>query len=468
MSPELLKLFYLGQPFAIAIALAVGVAAFGGAVISRPVVPLVLYLSVYFVFAQSNYGSLDVFRSNPVYARGSGQLFYPALCWTLLVMVFWAWLGRRFMRLPAPSPSPLRHVLWAWAALLVLHLAVGLALGEPAARILEANGFSMIVWLLPLLYLMHAAGRDDEQLDLLGRLLVLAALAKSLFGLGRLLAMGGDPSNVYQNLDRIDIRLTYFDICDSLVCLLGAAAAAAMLLVAPSPRHGRAWRLLCAVTLVLALVCIVLSYRRTAWGGLVLAALWLLWRAPARWRWPLLLGALPLGVAAVGMVAAQRLSQPGMVGGWSALFYDLQGRGFGPESTRLLELKLAWAAFVQSPLLGIGAWGRYTSAHLIPWQLLDGGAFLHSGALHVAMKAGLLGVALLLALVAAFLAELRRALDGASPAATVLAVVAGCGLLFLLPDWLLGTPVPQLRTMQLTGLCLGLPGLVLAARRARP
>ena len=120
MTVELLTLFYLGQPFAIAIGLAVAVAAFGGAVLSRPVVPLVLYVSVYFVFAQSNYGSMDVFAANPIYARGTGQLFFPALCWTLLVMVAWAALGRAFNPPPLSplSPvSPLRRVLLPGTAL---------------------------------------------------------------------------------------------------------------------------------------------------------------------------------------------------------------------------------------------------------------------------------------------------------------------------------------------------------------
>lgn len=470
MTLDLLKLFYLGQPFALAIGLALALAAFGGAVITRPVVPLVLVMAVYFVFPQSNYGSLDIYRDNPVYARGSGQLYYPALCWMLLVMVFWAWLGRCFSRVPAPAPSPLRRVLWAWAVLLLLHLAVGLALGVKAADILDAKGFSMIVWLLPLLHLMHAAGHPDgrhDTLDLLGRLLVGAALVKSLFGLGRLLFFGGDPANIYQNFDRIDVKLTFFDLSDSVVCLLGAAAAASMLVVAPSPRQGRVWRALCGLTLVLSLACIVLSYRRTAWGGLALAAAWLLWRTPARWRWPLLLGALPLGAAVVAWVSAQRLATPLGSGGWSALFFDLQGRVYGPESTRLLELKLAWAAFAESPVLGIGAWGRFANAQLIPWQVQDGGSFLHSGLLHLAMKAGLLGLGLLVALVWACVVEFRRALAGAEPAAQALLMAAGCGLLFHLPDFLFGTPVPQLRTMQLIGLCLGLPGLVLAARRAQ-
>lgn len=466
MGTEILKLYYLGQPFVMAIALAVGVAAVGGAVISRPWVPLALYLSVYFVFAQSNYGSLEVFHANPIYARGSGRLFYPALCWALLVMVFWAWLGRRFAR-EAPLPvMPVQRVLWAWVLLLALHLAVGLALDVDAAQVLDSQGFAQLVWMLPLVHLLQASGRDKRTLDTVGRLLVLAALAKALFGLGRWAFFGGDPANVYQNYGQVDVRLTYFDLSDSLVCLLGACVAAAMLFVARPPRQGLPWRLLCGMTIALSVLCIVLSYRRTAWGGLVLALCWLLWQLDRRRRWPVLLAALPLATALLVTVAMQRLDVQGRGGGLTAFFFDLMGNRFGPESTRLLELRLAWQAFSESPIVGIGAWGRYANSHLVPWQVMAGGSFVHSGVLHLAMKAGLVGLILLAALVWAFQVELRRAAAATGPEGRVLLVAAVGGLVFLLPDFLFGTPVPQLRTMQLTALCLGLPGLVAAASRS--
>ena len=464
MTLELLRLFYLGQPFALAIGLALAVAAFGGAVISRPVVPLLAYLAVYVVFAQSNYGSLDVFMANPVYARGSGQLFYPVLCWALLVMLFWAWLGRRFAHAPPAPPSPVQRWLWAWLLLLLLHLVAGLALGQKARDILDGNGFVQLAWMLPLVALMRWSGGGRATLDAVARLLVLAALAKALFGLGRWAFAGGDPANVYQNFGHLAFKLTYFDVCDSLICLLGAVVAAVMLFGPERARsdHGPAWRLVCALTLVLALACVVLSYRRTAWGGLVLVLPWLAWRLDRRWRWPLLTLALPAAVAVVVWVALRRLDlQAG--GGLSAFFFDLLGSRIGPESTRMLELQLAWRAFLESPLLGLGAWGRYAYSHLIPWQVMAGGSFLHSGLLHLVMKAGLVGGVLLVGLLLAFATEVRRLGAVTDPAARALLLAAVCGLLFMLPDFLFGTPVPQLRTMQLIGLCLGLPGLVAAA-----
>lgn len=464
--PEPIVLFYLSQPFLMAIGLAVAIALAGGAVIGWPVVPLGAYLAVFFVFPQSNYGSLDVFMANPIYARGSGRLFYPALSWALLVAVAWSALGRRFAQSPPLPPSPVQRWLWLWAALLAVHLAVGLMLDVEARHILDSHGFAQVVWMLPLVMLMQMAARDEQQLHRLLQLLVWAALLKAAFGLVRWGFFGGDPSNAYQNLGRLDVKLTYFDICDALVCLLGGAAAAAMLLGPREQRGSVAWQLLCGLTVLAVLACIGLSHRRTAWGGLVLAMGYVLARAsPPRWRWALLLGLFPLAVAALGLMASQRLSdQAGPARGLAGFFFDLIGSRVGPESTRLLELRLAWAAWLESPVVGLGAWGRFANAHLIPWQIHAGGTFLHSGVLHLLMKAGVVGGLLLAGLAWGYLRESRAAARQAGPAGRVWLLVSACGLLFMLPDMLFGTPVPQLRTMQLLALCLGVPALVAATR----
>lgn len=470
MAYELLVLAYQAMPFVLAVVLALTLAGVGGAVLDRPLVPLLAYLALYAVFAQSDYGSLDVFLSNPIYARGSGQLFYPALLWFLLVMMGWAWIGRRFSGGVAPPATAVQTALWGWVLLLLLHAAVALLVEVPLERALDSQGFAQMAWMLPLVVLLRWSGQRPEAAPWLLRGLVLAALGKAAFGLVRWAFFGGDPSNVYRNFDHIDVRLTYFDLCDSLVCLLGGVAAVTQL-TDPATRRATAWRLLCGLTLLLAVPCILLSYRRTAWGGLALAVAALAWLSGRRWRWPLLLGVLPALLLVLAWVGAQRIGAQTRLGGASAWLFDLMGSRFGAESARVLELQLAWASFTDSPWVGLGAWGRYAYSHLIPWQTsVTAGNFLHSGVLHLALKTGVVGLLLLLALALAFGRECRRALRLDVPARRAVALVALCGVLFLLPDLFIGTPVPQLRTMQFWALCLGLPGLATAATAsaARP
>ena len=91
---------------------------------------------------------------------------------------------------------------------------------------------------------------------------------------------------------------------------------------------------------------------------------------------------------------------------------------------------------------------------------MSAGGFLHSGVLHIAMKTGLVGLVLLAGLTLAFVTHVRRLPATLNPNAFALVMAACCGLLFMLPDILIGTPIPQVRTMQLLAFCLGLPYMV--------
>mgnify|MGYP003704804413 CR=1 FL=1 len=63
---------------------------------------------------------------------------------------------------------------------------------------------------------------------------------------------------------------------------------------------------------------------------------------------------------------------------------------------------------VMRPFTGIGSWGRYSGYEQITWQANpDGGLFLHSGVLHVALKCGLPGIALLAGTICAFVLAAR-------------------------------------------------------------
>ena len=465
---EPLQLFFFSFPFLIAIGSAVGIAAFGGAVIGRPVVPLLVYLAVFFTFAQSGYGSLEL-RSNAVYFRGSGQLFYPLVFWGLLVALAWTWLGRAFSNAkPVGTPSVNRWLM-AWLALLVAHTVWGVASDAKLADILGGYGFAYLVWMAPLILLMVWSVRDKGTLLLLARLLVLAALAKAVFGVTRWAFFGGDPSNYYQNFGNVNIKLTYFDIGDSMVCLLGGAVAASLLFVRRVSRGFQAWDVLYALTIILTLVCITLSYRRTVWGGVGLAVLLLLWRMDAKVRFPVLLAGVPVFVAGLVFAASRRLGQQSGVEGVRSFFFDLISSRAGPESTRALELRLAWEAFADSPIVGIGSWGRYANSKLIPWQdSVTAGSLLHSGTLHIAMKSGLIGLFLLGGLIWAYVAHVRRLPRDLDAISTALVVASACGLLLMVPDMIFGTPTIQIRTTQLIAFCLGLPFMVSVALRQSP
>ncbi len=479
---DILPYIYYSLPWLVVIGLSVAAVLGIGVGLVWPRFLVYPYLLVFFWVNSTSYGNLAVFASRSIYSRGSGMLFFGLVLWYVLG----AWLCARIaagftnnfannfatgqQRHLAPACN-LRPWFLAWAVLLAAHVGAGLAVGVPLAESLAPSGFSNIVWMAPLISLMLLAFRTREQALELARFIMLAGLARALFGLGRWALSGGDPNNVYANMNAIQIRLTFFDINDSLLCTLGFAIAAVALFQAPAgaavPAQGRLWRALSWATLAATALCVVLSYRRTAWIGFLLAFVVVLMRFPPARRLQLGLAAVPLAGAAMAFVAARRLAQTRAEGGSGAgggLLHDMQSRRFGPESERVLELKLAFADFLAHPLAGIGAWGRYHGYQAISWQTNpDGGLFLHSGVLHIALKSGLLGTALLAGTIVAFVLGARRALRSLPPELLGLGAAGAAGLAFMIPDLLIGTPFPQVRTTQMLALCLSLPYVALAA-----
>jgi hypothetical protein len=462
----LLLTLYTSLPYVVTVVLTVMAVAGIGIGLVWPRFLVVGYLAVCFFSNSTSYGSLATMVSPGVYSRGSGVLFFPLLLWCM----FGAWCVARvsagFQRHQAP-PCNLRAWFLAWFLLLAGHVAVAMFSNVKLAEALAPSGFSNIVWMAPLVALLLLAYRTRAHAVELSRFILLAGFGRAAFGLVRWAAFGGDPNNVYANMNEIKIKLTFFDINDSLLCTIAFAIAAVNLFQAVRNDRNLFWKLADWATLFATAACLVLSYRRSAWLGFLLAFLVVMMRFPLRRRVQLLVFGMPAVGAAVLVAAMRRLGQTKGAGqGLGRLFYDMQSGRFGAESERVLELKLALADFVAHPLTGIGSWGRYTGFQHISWQAgEDGGLFVHSGVLHIALKAGLPGLVLLSGTIFAFAAIARRALRTLPPDLLGLATAGAAGLAFMLPDLLAGTPFPQIRTTQMLALCLALPYVALAACR---
>ena len=70
---ELLAYFFVAVPFLLGLLTLLAIIAFGGLSLSRPWLPVLAYLSVYFTFSGSTYGLLQG-SGQTVYSRGTGQV----------------------------------------------------------------------------------------------------------------------------------------------------------------------------------------------------------------------------------------------------------------------------------------------------------------------------------------------------------------------------------------------------------
>lgn len=469
----LLYAFYYSLPYLTAIGAAGLLIAVAGFAWQFPLLPAFAYLGVIFTFSSSRYGVLEGSGST-IYSRGSGQLFFPALIWLLLLGAIWMSIARYGLlqrrgghAADPPPPTTIQRWFLLWFILMLCHVMVGLLLQQPLSEILDSNGFIQIPIVGLLITLIVSGASAHRAVHWLALFIELAALFKTLFGLGRWAAFGGDPANVYANVEKLAVKLTFFEIGDSLICLLGMAIAVSMLFIRRAEAESPWRRALHYAVLGLGLACVVLSFRRTAWLGLVLAFAWLLWQLNSRQRFLAVSLAAPVLFAAIAFVAARRLGTQTDKMGFMGFFYDLWGSRYHTEGARVLELRLAADEFFASPIWGNGAWGRYAASRQIGWQdPVRPGNFLHSGLLHIAMKTGLIGLALLGGTLVSFIRRVRGL--GTGNADEQALVASACmGLLFMLPDFLGGTPTVQFRTMQLLGVCLALPFFVARARALR-
>jgi hypothetical protein len=463
---NLLLYVYTSLPFVVVALLCVLAVVGAGVGMVWPRFLVYGYLLVYFFTNSTSYGSLSTMGAPGIYTRGSGVMLFPLLFW--MMFAFWACarVSAGFQRFPAP-PCNLRGWFLAWFLLLGGHVAVGLFSGVKLSEIVAVSGFSNIIWMAPLVSLMLLSFRTREHVIEFSRFIMLAGLGRAMFGLVRWAVFKGDPNNVYANMNAIKIKLTFFDINDSLLCTIAFAIAAVNLFQVVKTNRSSFWRLVEWATLGATAICVVLSYRRSAWIGFVLAGLIIMMRFPMQRRIHLMVLGAPVVGAGLLYAAFKRLGQTKGAGhGISSLFFDMQSKRFGSESERVLELKFALADFLSHPFTGIGTWGRYNGYQHISWQNnADGGLFLHSGVLHIALKAGIPGLILLGGTIWAFTAFARRALRTAPPEFLGLATAGAAGLAFMLPDLLVGTPFPQVRTTQMLAICLALPYVAMAVSR---
>lgn len=418
------------------------------------------YVLVLVLFNQNTGGMAD--PTPPIYSRGQGTLFFPWFIWALWTLAAVALVRDKLLHAPTARCS-MRPWIVGLVALFLAQSGVGLALSIPARESLSGYGLIHVANMGVLALLMVRTVDSRKALDLFIGAALVAIAARDLFGLVRFLFFGGDPANPYDYSSYAPgAKLTFFDINDSLLAGIAAAYCGFRLLHdQDSLRRAQKWFF--AGVIALALATIMFSLRRTAWGGLALASVLIVLLAPGRMR---LAVGVPVAAMLAGGLAVLFFKRLGVAWeraqvGWSALYYDMVGGShYGQASLRALELQLGWEAYLESPLFGQGAWGKFAaySGFGESWHGGEGAfGYVHSGVIHLLFKSGLIGLALFCGVVGSFFLYFRRTYPALDPRYRAVAVMGAAGVLFMLPDILFGTPFIQIRTTMLIGLCLALP-----------
>lgn len=430
---------------------------------------VICYVSSILFFPNASWGLMASDSGASFYNRGTGIFFFSAINLLLFGLAAQATAARLW-----GNPLNVVHNLSKPALIFWVLLAGNVLVGSFADQVhwFEIIGYSGLLNVANFMfafYVLINCLREPRDLDKLINVLIACAAARGLWGLARFLTLGGDPANFYANFQRIDVTLTFFDINDSLIATLSLFVCAWRLFTVKD-LNAKARALYYAVV-ALELFIVVFSYRRTAWGGLALAALLFALLQPRKLRYGLLLGFAAVGLPSILYKMLQRSSLSLQHASFlERLLPDIAGGGELNFTTgRFSELYAAFLSVKESPWVGLGTWGRYDGSRFseLAWHHGDFG-WMHSGVLHLALKSGLLGVAISIWVFVALIRFVQR-VKGDMPKAQLGIMMAGlAGVLFMLPNWLIGTPVIEFRTMQLMAFSFALPYLAYAAAHKQP
>lgn len=421
------------------------------------------YVAILLLFPNSSsYGMLEG-QTNPIiYVKGTKTFFFSFLD----MMIFGTWLLAvaygRLWRLEREPLIPLSKYYIVFAVLFFGHVGAGM-LDPKHFTLMDfgAAGVINVLWQGMFVSLLLATIRSERDLRVLLWVILICAAGREAFGLFRYAFLGGDPQNAYANLQGMNIKITFWDINDSIIAALVVCFCGWKLLAERVKGwHGLAYS---ALGLMAALIPL-LSSRRTAQGGLLLAMAVLLFLLPHGRRWPIILAIIVMTPLAAVLVAQRTQVNASFV---QKIFLDVKISDVSdPRRSRFHEFNTAWQTVRESPLFGLGPAGQYRVTDHVGLEYHKGRYdYVHSGFGHIMLKMGFVGLFVFCGLFAVYLRQLRIGWRTLPPRWRALAVGSICAFAAQLPNMFFGTPIGEIRTMQLLGLILALPFILSAIFR---
>jgi O-antigen ligase len=450
-----------GMALAAMLAIVVGF----GLMLAWPRVLLFGFLACLLLIASSSsYGLEDASEANVFWVKGTRTFFFSFV----EMGVFGAWIAtllRNAWAGDGPLALPLSKYYLGFAALLVGHFVVGLFQPEHLPLLdLSQRGFSNLLYQGMFVFVLVSTLKTERDLRWLAMLIVACLVGRHLFGLVRYVAFDGDPQNAYATLGSSHVRITFWDINDGLLAVFAALYLGWRALVGRD--LSAAQRLLATAAALLAMAMPLLSARRTAQGGLLLALVALAALLPRGRRWVAgvtLVLALPVVVFALGQRAEDKTAR--LI---DRVLIDVQASALkDPRRTRFHELRTAWQTLREQPWFGLGPSGRFRVTDHVGLEYHAGRYdYVHSGFGHVMLKTGMVGLVLFVGLLLAWLRHVWRVQATVQGPPRALLVAAVGTFAASLPNLAVGTPIPEIRTMLVMGLLLALPFAVARAAAA--
>lgn len=428
--------------------------------ITQPIITTYIFLALLLFFSYPGVNATKVFN---LYDRGTGQLpFNFVLIEVFLYIIALSIVikeiagGKRFISGVNLIPCNLYKYFLAFNIIFGFYILWGIATGVPPSHIFSLRGVinitNMSIFIFIMLYIFRT-GKDFERVK---NFFIIFIALKGIWGLLRFLLLNGDPANMYAWATEggvpYDIKvITFWDIGDNLT--MGVCAFYALwALLFSGNEISRSKKFFFLTVAVICIFDIVFSYRRAAWGGLLILSTWLFLCLPQVKRLVFGVPVLILCATLLIGVAAKRGSQG------HGIFHDVRSEKTGEitaKEGRFVELNMAWQSIKKNPIFGKGPWGKYARSDEseigIPSNLV------HSAIVHMGLKMGLIGVLLFISFFYKYVQFWLTRRKELPLETRGFAEASFAGVLFLIPEHLFATSIIEFRTMVLFGFCMAVP-----------
>jgi hypothetical protein len=361
--------------------------------------------------------------------------------------------------------NPLAKWYLIFGALFLGYIIFAMFSNTPLLLEFSQRGVINVLWQGIFVSLLFATVRTEKDVKTLTWIIVLCLAGREFFGLFRYVFMGGDPQNYYANFQHINVKMTFWDINDSVLGSLMMGFATWKLL---AERHGK-WevRFGFATLALMGLLTPVLTSRRTAQSGVLMAMILLFFLLPRKRRAPILIVfalIVPLALSALALRSTD--SNVSML---EKILIDVKADpNADPRASRFYELTTAWKTVREEPFFGVGPSGSFKVSSPVGLYYHNGVYdYVHSGFGHVLLKTGFVGLFIFVSLFVTYIRHVKRGWREVLPEHKALVVGALCGFIAQLPDMLNGTAIPQIRNMQLGGLLFAVPLICMAIGRTK-
>ena len=425
------------------------------------------YLALILIVPQtSNYGTLTGENLNNVWVKGTKTFFFSFLD----MFLFGTWLlGAVFLSRWTKIKnddfsSPLAKWYLAYSLLFVGYVIVAMFGADPILAQFQPRGVINVIWQGMLVTLLAVTIRTEQDLKKVTLILICCLAGREAWGLLRYAFLGGDPQNYYANIGFSHVKITFWDINDSVLASLMVGLTTWKLLV---DRVGGWQRAAYVLMTFLALLIPVLSSRRTAQGGLLLALMLLFFLLPRGRRSPVLIAlalAVPLAVTSLALRSNDGGSKPLL----EKILIDIKTDDEHADSrtSRFYELETAWKTIKEEPFFGVGPSGSFKVESRFGLEYHAGKYdFVHSGFGHVLLKTGFVGLTIYIGIFLTFILQVKKGWKLLLPAYKALAVGSLCGFVAQLPNIFFGTPLIEIRCALIGGVLFTIPLICIAISR---